>query len=328
MGLEQLLGQHAGVQEAQIHALPGQRMDDVRGVADQRQSGRDVALGVTLAQRDAHARVDFQHLAKPVLEGPAQLDTEGRLVQRHQPFGLGRRAGPDDRAPVAVAVAIQRQEGQRAVIGEALPGGQPVLLGAAHAGDDGVVEIIPLAGLTTGHAPHRRIGAIGGHQQRRLQFAAIGQAHPPAGLALLQALDARLAEQPHRAVTQAVEQGILHHAVLDDVPEHLGMHAGGGEADLSGTRAVPDLHVRIGTAAPGLDARPGAQALQQIATGRRQGADARLERRRRVERPRLERGAVHQQDVQAAVLQGQRQGAADHPGAHDDDVRVHVSPSS
>ena len=36
-GALQLLGQHGSIQKAQVDALSGQRMDGVRGVADQRQ---------------------------------------------------------------------------------------------------------------------------------------------------------------------------------------------------------------------------------------------------------------------------------------------------
>jgi hypothetical protein len=109
-------------------------------------------------------------------KGALQGQAETGVVQRHQAFGLGRGGRPDDRAPVLAALLAQWQERQRAVVGETLPGGGLVALGAAHTGDERMVQVIPLAGGRAGQAAHRRVRAIGRHHQRRAQLPAIGEA--------------------------------------------------------------------------------------------------------------------------------------------------------
>ncbi|MDT4811167.1 hypothetical protein FQZ97_440960 [compost metagenome] len=227
-----------------------------------------------------------------------------------------------------LAVALQRQESQRAVVGEALPGGTLVRLGATHAGDDGVVQVIPLAGRAAGQAAYRGVGAVGGHHQGRAQLATAHQGQQPVVAGAPQALQTGAGQQADAALVQRLHQGVLDHAVLDDVAEHLGVHAGGGEMDLAGAGAVPDPHLAIGAAAPRADAGPGAEAFEDALAGGGQGADPRFEGRCRVERLDAERAAVDQQDVQAAVLQRQGQGTADHAGAHDDQIRAqfHIRP--
>ena len=122
---------------------------------------------------------------------------------------------------------------------------------------------------------------------------------------------------------QALQQGVLHHAVLDDVAEHLGVHAGGAEVDLPSAGAVPDLHLAVGLGAARGDAVPGMQALENAPAGLGERADARLEGRLAVERLDAQRRAVQQQDVQPAAFQGQGQRAADHSRPDDYQIRVH-----
>ncbi|MNI61622.1 hypothetical protein D3C73_1169030 [compost metagenome] len=111
----------------------------------------------------------------------------------------------------------------------------------------------------------------------------------------------RTRQQAQVAVMQAVEQSILHHAILDDMSQPLGMHTGGTEMDLPGATAVPHMHVRIRAAASFGDAFPGAQPLENPLAGCRQRAHPRLERRLCVEGFDRHRAAVQQQDVQPAV---------------------------
>ena len=98
------------------------------------------------------------------------------------------------------------------------------------------------------------------------------------------------------------------------------MHAGGGKVDLPGAAAVPHAHVSIGVGTPRLDTVPGAQALKDALAGHGQCTDPRFEGCQCVERFAGQRPAVDQEDVQAAVAQGERQGAADHASADDDQV--------
>lgn len=323
-GVQQDLGQHRRIEEAQVHALSGQRVDGVRSIADQRQARLDVTLGVPLAQRDAQAPVGMQDGAQALFEGFAEGGAEAILVQRHQAFCLFRGGRPDDRAPVLVAAVRQGQEGQRTVVGEALPGGCAVRVLAAHAGDDGVVQVIPFAGGAAGQAAYRRVGAVGGDHQRRTQLATVGQDQQPVVAGVAHLFQARIGQQAGGGIVQAFQQGVLHHPVLDDMAEYLGVHAGGAEADPPGAGAIPHLHLAIGLGAARDDAVPGMQALENPPAGFGQRADPRLVGRLRLERRHVERAAVHQQHLQAAALQGQGQGATDHAGADDDQIRVHI----
>src|SRR5690606_35488470 len=274
--------------------------------------------------RDADPRIYRGHLAQAPLEGLAQFMPEGLVAQRHQSLGLSRHGGPDDRAPVLVALTVERQECQRAVIGEPLPGSLRMRAFATHTGDNGMVQIVPFTGGATGQAAHRRVGAIGGHQQWRTQFAAGGQGQQPAIATAPQLLQAGPAEPTDTAVVQALQQGILDYAVLDDVAQHFGMHAGRREMHAAGPGAVPYAHVAVGRNATAKHAVPGAETFEDALARSRQRADPRLEGSPGGKRPDAQRAAVNQQDLQTAVFQRQRQGAADHAGANDDQVRLHL----
>ncbi|MNZ39279.1 hypothetical protein D3C78_567690 [compost metagenome] len=151
----------------------------MRSVTDQRQAFGYIAFGMTLAQRHAKPWIGLQYSAKTAFEGAFELRAEISIVELHQALGLLRGGRPDNRAPILLAIADQRQEGQRPVVGKALPGGRLMRFGAAHAGDNGVVQVVPLAGLAAGQAPHRRVRAVSGDDQRCAQRAAIGEGQQP-----------------------------------------------------------------------------------------------------------------------------------------------------
>src|SRR5690606_4251447 len=177
---------------------------------------------------------------------------------------------------------------------------------------------------STGQATYRGVGAISCDQQRCAQLATIGEGQQPVVSAAAQLFQARPRQQTDLAVVQAIEQGVLHHTVLDDMTKGLGMYAGRSEVDAAGARAVPHAHLAIGAGASCGNTLPGAQTFENALAGHRQGADARLERRLRIERRYAERAAVDDQDVQAAVFKRQGQGTADHSGADDDQIRSHI----
>src|SRR3990167_8596794 len=84
-----------------------------------------------------------------MLEGKTQSAAKACIIQRHQPFGFSWGHRPDNRTPMFACWASQRQKSQRTVISKALPGSGLVRLGAAHAGDNGVVQVIPFTGGAT-----------------------------------------------------------------------------------------------------------------------------------------------------------------------------------
>ncbi len=194
---------------------------------------------------------------------------------------------------------------------------------AAHAGDDGMVQVIPLTGFATGQAPHCRVGTVCRDHQRCTQLAAIGEGKQPLVSRAAQLFEPRIGQQADIAVMQAFQQAILHHPVLDDMAEHLGVHAGGREVNLPGATAIPHMHVRVGRGTPQGNTVPGAEALEDALAGCRQRADTRLERGLGIERLDRQRAAVEQEDLQATVAQRQGQGAADHTGTDNQQICAH-----
>src|SRR5690554_2373015 len=279
---------------------------------------------MALAQRHAEAAVAVQDLAQPSFQRVSQLPVEGVIIKGQHLFGPLRWQGPDNRAPVCAVGMLQRQKCQRAFVGEALPAGQQVGLRGAHAGDHGMMQVIPFAGGQTAQAEYAGDGTISADQQRGAHLAAVFQCQQPAIARAAQHGEAGGGLQAYTAILQLLQQGILHDAVFHNVTKHFGLHAGRAEMDAAGARAVPYLHVTVGAGAPDNNAVPGAQVVQQVLAGGGQGADPWFEGVSGTEWSGLERAAIQQQNIQPAVFQRQCQGAADHAGTYNDQVCVHV----
>src|SRR3546814_19294609 len=101
---------------------------------------------MALAQRDAQPRIDLEHFALALLEGSTKRRSECSIIQRHEPLGFSFSNRPDNRAPVPVAIALERQNRQGAAIGEELPGRTLVRCGATHPGDAGPMPLTPIPG--------------------------------------------------------------------------------------------------------------------------------------------------------------------------------------
>src|SRR5690606_23203087 len=91
------------------------------------------------------------------------------------------------------------------------------------------------------------------------------------------------------------------------------------------TGAIPHTHFAVGTCAAANDTRPGTDAFEYALAGSGQCAYAGFERVGWSEGLRFKRPGINQANVQPALLQRQCQRAADHPRAHDDEVRLHHS---
>ena len=173
VGLDDRFGKRRGILEAEIEALPGDRVDAVRGVAGQREARRDEGARQRQAERPGARLVLDADLAELQAEALLELGLEQERIAGDQFFGVGRALGPDDRR----AVAGQRQDGER-------PGRQEMLLGAAivrplmrDRADDAGLAVLPADGLDAGHVAQPRLDAVGGDQQRGLQRHAVGQMH-------------------------------------------------------------------------------------------------------------------------------------------------------
>ena len=102
--------QRLDVADAHVEALGVDRVDAVRGVADEGEAGRGVAARVLDAEREDGARGgEAERVAERVADDRAQFVEEVGLGQVAQAPGLGRVLDPGD----AAAVVADREEGER-----------------------------------------------------------------------------------------------------------------------------------------------------------------------------------------------------------------------
>jgi hypothetical protein len=163
-------GECGDVLQSHIEPLPGDRMDEMGGVANERDALGDERAGDEKAERMHAARTDRFDLAEMQLEALFKLGMKSVIRQRHDAFCLVGRLGPHDRG----AVALQRQDRERA-------GGQKMLLGAAamialvaDGGDDRRLIVSPAVCRNAGALADLRARAIGGNKKPRCHHAAIG----------------------------------------------------------------------------------------------------------------------------------------------------------
>src|SRR5690606_5003376 len=117
--LDDRLGERRDIAEAEIEALPGDRMDAVRGVAGECQARLHQRPRQRQAERGGARLADRLDAPEAMPEAPFELDLIDEAVG-DDAFRLCRPLGPYERA----AIAGQRQHGERSA-------GQEMLLGAA-----------------------------------------------------------------------------------------------------------------------------------------------------------------------------------------------------
>ena len=109
-GADDHLGEHGRIPQPQVEPLPGDRMQCLRGIADQHSAGGDGGGGARQLQRigraDARAHEPPGAPPEPLL----QLPQVSVVIKRQNLRGPGRRAGPDD----SITPIVQRQHRQRA----------------------------------------------------------------------------------------------------------------------------------------------------------------------------------------------------------------------
>src|SRR5208282_6901082 len=107
------------VLQPHIQPLTGDRMNEVGGVANERNALGDKRTRDEETERMDAPRADRGDLAEMQFETLLELGMKGVIRQRHNAFRLARRLGPHDRR----AMPLERENGER-------PGRQKVLLGA------------------------------------------------------------------------------------------------------------------------------------------------------------------------------------------------------
>src|SRR5262249_46904053 len=143
-GIDDHLGERGHVLEPHIEALPRDRMDDMRGVAYEREAIGDERARNRKTERKDAARADRRELTE--MEAEASLELGGKFLfgQRDDARRRLRLLGPHDRRTMADGgIARQRQDRER-------PGREKMLLGAAvvialvrDGGDDGGLAVAP-----------------------------------------------------------------------------------------------------------------------------------------------------------------------------------------
>ena len=118
--------------------------------------------------------------AQTVFTDQPQLPAKLRLGQRHQLLRAPALLGPDDGNKAALAtVLLQRQESQRPLASEPLPGLAPMTAFTAQDSNNGVMSIIPAVRVKSTILPQRRVGSIRDDQQTRANtFVPQPQAQP------------------------------------------------------------------------------------------------------------------------------------------------------
>ena len=165
------LGQTGRIQKTQVSALPGQRMNIVGGVTDQRQTRLHILLDVAMAERKSGTRTDQRDCAQLVFKRLFQRPAESGFIERQHRRHAVFRQRPDDRA-----VAIhQRQKCQRPVRRKTLPRRFGMWQLGGHAANNRLLVIRQTLKFNTRGSPHLRARTIRADNQTAFQCAPILQ---------------------------------------------------------------------------------------------------------------------------------------------------------
>ena len=108
--LDDDLRQGGGIAQAEIESEPGDRVDHMRRIADQRQPLADEAVGDEQVERKALQPADDRHIAQPLAHPHFERALLLARIGRQDLGCARRRFRPHDRA----AIAGERQDRERA----------------------------------------------------------------------------------------------------------------------------------------------------------------------------------------------------------------------
>src|SRR5262249_26325480 len=129
--LDHRLGKGRRVAEAQIEALPRDRMNAVRRVAEKRKARPHEVACERQPKRIGGARTVESDYPEPMPEAPLDLDQEHEVVAREELLGILRTLRPDERR----TVPRERQDGERAARQKVLDGDPVMRTLVAHGRD-------------------------------------------------------------------------------------------------------------------------------------------------------------------------------------------------
>src|SRR5690606_5133955 len=126
------------VAQRQVQALRGDRMQRVRGVADERDAAFGLLRGDDARERPRLAATDALDRAEPLAE--QRVHAPGELIVRQFEYlpCVSPRQGPDERA----ARIREGQQRERAVRAEALPRPASMVIARRDVGDDGCLAVL------------------------------------------------------------------------------------------------------------------------------------------------------------------------------------------
>src|SRR3984957_12588224 len=172
-GVNNDLRKRGHILQAHIEPLARDRMNDVGGIADQRQTVTDKGTRDEIAERKSARFVERLHFtemqAKPLLELAVKL----LFVERRDPRGLGAFFGPDQRR----AFTGQGQDRERTRGKEMLFGAAMVVALMADRDYDSGLIVFPAMGGDSGTLAQFRARAVGGHQKACFDDIAIRKRH-------------------------------------------------------------------------------------------------------------------------------------------------------
>ena len=317
-----MLAQRGDIAQAQVHALPGQRMHHVRGIAQQEHAPGDMGVRQLPSQRERRARGLQLERPEFTAECGCQRAVEFARIGIAQALCFRVRQGPHDgRQPAMqfrIGIVIERQQRHRPARQETLPAGVAMRPLAGDERDQTLLSIVMAAGADAGQRAQRGLAAIRGDRESRIQHQAVVEADAHAGVFLLQRLDARRAMQAHARGGQQAPQRIDQRVVLDDPAQLRLAEAVGVEGQRIAAGGIPDLHPPIRLRARGQHAGPCAEVREQRRVVGRKGIDAEVAHLAPPSR-RLPR--LHQRDLQAFARQHQCGCGTDHAAAGDHHVQ-------
>ena len=235
--LRRHLGEHRGVEDPEVDALPRERMDGVCGIADEGDPGRRVRRGPDRAEGKSGPRPRPFDGPEPPLEGdlklvPERLVGEGEQVLRV--LALGR---PDDRAQAV----RQREERERTRRAGHLPGDVAVRALRAHGAHDAELAVVASPDRDPGELADEGVCAVGPDEESRADPRRAEIDDHLAG-------PKREPRHPRRSDPGDSErfrghlQRLHDHPVRDDVTEVLRPDRRRVESDLGAAPRLPDPH--------------------------------------------------------------------------------------
>ena len=261
----QHLAQGRGIEEAEVDALPGQWMDHVRGITEQRHARSNQGRCRGAPQWDRQSLAAERRGSQHPIAGRIEPQRKLHRRQRHQFFGQHLVGGPDDRA----GTVEQRQESQRTGAEETLPGGVLVRPRCRDGRNDGALPVVVSTERKLEQFAHLRVRAVGADDQPRADLAGTG-AKLRRTSAHLERLEA-LAQDTPALRPEARQAGRGERAVFHDVAQIRLRELRSGKYQCFGavgrSRLVPHAHALVGAQAFLRQPLPGAGIAQQLLAG-------------------------------------------------------------